>query len=321
MSASGASGRVVRKPCAPARALAVRPAPVRSNPAVHPLPPAPPVTQPVVRQVEQATDTATAQGSTWQWQRKEPDRLEGAAPEQARARHAKRRAHYLEEGQRNKLTTETLRIHEKIHTHGSSEVLTEDEAVQYANGIPKLLRKHRHIGPPAVEKALDKAHQKGRIGVTWLANCLTIDLNNAIPALVARGKDEQALQLIAAMARYKRANQLTYALFFKGCRSVGRAELALSTWEHLSKASTLPYLAAWRYTHTHTHGASLLCRKLVVLQQRFVHVWVPCSCHTSGRAPQRACCSASRRTTSTKRTTRSGACTRRARWACRATTS
>lgn len=187
-----------------------------------------------MREVEQATDTATA-SDTWQWQRPELDRDEGAAPETAKARNSKRRAHYLAEELRNKLTTRELRIHEKIHMHGTSEVLTEEEATVYASAIPKLLRKHRQIAPAAVERALDKAEQKGRIGVTWLANCLTIDLNNAVEALVARGKEGQALWLLETMARYRRTNQLSFAAFFKGCRSVGRPELAMSAWEGLSQ--------------------------------------------------------------------------------------
>jgi hypothetical protein len=123
------------------------------------------------------------------------------------------------------------RVIEKIKLHGDTSCLTEEEAIEYARGLPVSQRKYLGISPSGVAATLDN----GSLTLTWLANCRTRDLNNAVYHWICSGEADRSIRLIKVMARWSRTNQHTFAAFFKACSDASLQEIALDTWGEMSK--------------------------------------------------------------------------------------
>jgi hypothetical protein len=123
------------------------------------------------------------------------------------------------------------RVVEKIKLHGHTSCLTEDEAIDYARGLPVSQRKYVGISPSGVAATLDN----GSLTLKWLAHCRTRDLNNAVYHWVGFGEADRSMRLIRIMARWNRTNQHTFAAFFKACSDASLQEIALDMWGEMSK--------------------------------------------------------------------------------------
>jgi hypothetical protein len=137
------------------------------------------------------------------------------------------------------------------------DALSHDECLEYVNALPNAIRTNRSISARSVEVALED----GSINVHWMANCVVIDLNRAVLALGSMGKLVQAGRVVEAMLLYNKANQHTFAMFFKACLICRRPEASFKGWRrwaqvrapdqlHLHITATIqPCLCAGRFVN------------------------------------------------------------------------